>query len=76
MKIVATQNRWLLVEFIPCAGSDGEKRATYAPSEGLNGKHIYTALRESMLHNFGDTGWGAMGTSLTGTSFYLLDELT
>ena len=48
---------------------DADARATYAPSDGLNGKHVYSALRESVLHNFGDTGWGAVGSSLTGMSY-------
>lgn len=60
------QNRWLLVEFIPCPNdSDGP---TYLPSEGLNSKLIWAALKESVLSNFGDTGWGAVASSLTGQS--------
>ncbi|KAH8118195.1 hypothetical protein DFH11DRAFT_1687191 [Phellopilus nigrolimitatus] len=60
--MVRFKNRWLLVEFIPCT-VDGA--AAYLPSEGLNGKHIWSALKDSVLANFGDTGWGAVGTSLT-----------
>ena len=61
------QNRWLLVEFIPF---DNEC-ATYLPSENLNSKHIWNALKDSVIANFGDTGWGAVGASLTGESFNL-----
>ncbi|THH09027.1 hypothetical protein EW145_g2307 [Phellinidium pouzarii] len=60
--MVRFKNRWLLIEFIPLT-VDGN--ATYLPSEGLNGKYIWSALKESVLANFGDTGWGAVGTSLT-----------
>ena len=57
------QNRWLLVEFIPFTPGGV---ATYAASDGLTGKHIWNALKESVIVNFGDTGWGAVGSSLTG----------
>ena len=57
------QNRWLLVEFIPC--SDGQ--STKRPANEINGKQIWSALKQSVLNNFGDTGWGAVGSSLTGT---------
>jgi ribonuclease P/MRP protein subunit POP5 len=57
------KNRWLLVEFIPCADAgDSAKR-----SNEINAKQIWSALKQSVLHNFGDTGWGAVGLSLTGT---------
>jgi ribonuclease P/MRP protein subunit POP5 len=56
------QNRWLLVEFIPC--SDGQ--STRRPANEINGKQIWSALKQSVLNNFGDTGWGAVGLSLTG----------
>lgn len=35
----------------------------------LNGKQIYNALRDSIVANFGDVGWGAAGMSLTGALF-------
>lgn len=35
----------------------------------LNSKQIYAALKQSVLVNFGDTGWGAVGSSLNGTTF-------
>ncbi|KAL5526719.1 POP5 [Sanghuangporus sanghuang] len=60
--MVRFKNRWLLVEFIPFTS---EGVATYAPSDGLTGKYIWNALRDSVLVNFGDTGWGAVGSSLT-----------
>ena len=53
------QNRWLLVEFI----SVGQNKPTTIP---LEGKQIWAALKQSVLTNFGDTGWGAVGLSLTG----------
>jgi len=30
----------------------------------LNSKQIYAALKQSVIVNFGDTGWGAVGSSL------------
>lgn len=58
----SVQNRWLLVEFIPCSEVDASKR----PTNGMNAKQIWAAIKQSVLHNFGDTGWGAVGLSLTG----------
>lgn len=29
-------------------------------------KQIWAALRQCIISNFGDTGWGAVGLSLTG----------
>lgn len=47
----------------------GQARLGKLPSVGVNtldGKTIWAALKESVLANFGDTGWGAVGLSLTG----------
>lgn len=35
----------------------------------LDGKKIWASLKQSVLTNFGDTGWGAVGLSLTGAPF-------
>ena|ERR1700722_16748891 len=40
----------------------GPKKGSY---DALNGKHIWPALKQTVLDNFGDTGWGAVGLSLT-----------
>ncbi|THH03342.1 hypothetical protein EW146_g10460, partial [Bondarzewia mesenterica] len=56
--MVRFKNRWILVEFLPIAG-DEPVRTTE-----LTGKHIWTALRQSVITHFGDTGWGAVGASL------------
>ncbi|KAG8793688.1 hypothetical protein FRC12_001930 [Ceratobasidium sp. 428] len=53
--MVRFKNRWLLLELIPCA----------TPTTTLSSKQIYNALRESVIENFGDAGWGAVGGSLT-----------
>jgi len=53
--MVRFKNRWLLLEFIPCT----------SPSSALSSKQIYNALRDSIIENFGDAGWGAVGGSLT-----------
>ncbi|KAF7366773.1 Ribonuclease P/MRP protein subunit POP5 [Mycena sanguinolenta] len=54
--MVRFKNRWLLVELIPASN----------PSQThLDGQKIWTALRQSILTNFGDVGWGSVGLSLT-----------
>ncbi|KAF5379820.1 hypothetical protein D9615_005793 [Tricholomella constricta] len=50
-------NRWLLVELIPIGQNQGRSH--------LEGKHIWAAVKQSVLNNFGDTGWGSVGLSLT-----------
>ncbi|KAI6099788.1 hypothetical protein EDD17DRAFT_1781158 [Pisolithus thermaeus] len=56
--MVRFKNRWFLVEFITVSTESSQQ-----PS--LDNKQIYSALRQSVVSNFGDTGWGAVGTSLT-----------
>ncbi|KAF7965842.1 hypothetical protein HWV62_14450 [Athelia sp. TMB] len=56
--MVRFKNRWLLVEFIPCAPST-------APARPMSAKHIWAALKQSVIAHFGDVGWGAVGLSLT-----------
>ncbi|PAV16495.1 RNase P [Pyrrhoderma noxium] len=60
--MVRFKNRWLLVEFIPITNNGS---ATYAPSESLDEKKVWNAIKESVIVNFGDSGWGAVGMSLT-----------
>jgi len=66
--MVRFKNRWLLVEFIPIS-SQAQGRPNTAiggpTSHQLEGKQIWGALKQSVLANFGDTGWGAVGLSLT-----------
>lgn len=52
-----------MVEFIP-GPSDGA--SVQSSDATLSGKHIWNALRDGVVANFGDTGWGAVGASLTG----------
>ncbi|KAJ6464002.1 hypothetical protein C8R45DRAFT_506050 [Mycena sanguinolenta] len=54
--MVRFKNRWLLVELIP---------ASNASQTPLDGQKIWSALRQSILANFGDVGWGSVGLSLT-----------
>ncbi|KAH9838615.1 uncharacterized protein C8Q71DRAFT_538560 [Rhodofomes roseus] len=71
--MVRFKNRWILVEFIPCtAPSPGRTPAAQAASGGIGGsdvetssKQIWAALKQSVITHFGDTGWGAVGASLT-----------
>ncbi|KDQ59026.1 hypothetical protein JAAARDRAFT_68592 [Jaapia argillacea MUCL 33604] len=58
--MVRFKNRWLLVEFIPSAQIVPSREP-----EPLTSRQIYSALKESVVSNFGDTGWGAVGFSLT-----------
>ncbi|CAL1715861.1 unnamed protein product [Somion occarium] len=63
--MVRFKNRWLLVEFLPC--SPGTNATTYQPTAGneMNSRQIWSALKQSVINNFGDIGWGAVSTSLT-----------
>ena len=55
------QNRWILVEFLPLPYPNQQSAA-------LGSKQIYAALKQSVIVNFGDTGWGAVGSSLNGVT--------
>ncbi|KDQ15839.1 hypothetical protein BOTBODRAFT_173512 [Botryobasidium botryosum FD-172 SS1] len=58
--MVRFKNRWFLVEFIRCeTTTDGGRRPATVSS-----KQIWNALKDSVLLNFGDAGWGAVGGSL------------
>ncbi|KIK12200.1 hypothetical protein PISMIDRAFT_461679 [Pisolithus microcarpus 441] len=56
--MVRFKNRWFLVEFITVSSELSQQPP-------LDNKQIYSALRQSIISNFGDTGWGAVGMSLT-----------
>jgi ribonuclease P/MRP protein subunit POP5 len=61
------QNRWILVEFIPIAQGIAQLgKNTIGSADSIDGKAIWSALKQSVLKNFGETGWGAVGLSLTG----------
>ncbi|TEB31545.1 hypothetical protein FA13DRAFT_332720 [Coprinellus micaceus] len=62
--MVRFKNRWLLVEFIP-VDSNAKFKPLNKPAVALDGKIIWNALRQSVLSNFGDVGWGAVAPSLT-----------
>lgn len=53
--MVRIKNRWLLVEFIPVDDS----------ALALSEKSIWAAIKQSVVHNFGDAGWGGVGVSLS-----------
>ncbi|KAF9650246.1 hypothetical protein BDM02DRAFT_1499067 [Thelephora ganbajun] len=55
--MVRFKNRWILVEFLPLPYPNRQSTA-------LNSKQIYAALKQSVIVNFGDAGWGAVGNSL------------
>ncbi|KAH7911780.1 Rpp14/Pop5 family-domain-containing protein [Hygrophoropsis aurantiaca] len=58
-------NRWILVEFIyPSETPYTTPISTRQVHGNLDGKQIYNTLKQSIIHNFGDTGWGAVATSL------------
>ncbi|KAF9261405.1 hypothetical protein L218DRAFT_961414 [Marasmius fiardii PR-910] len=68
--MVRFKNRWLLIEFLPVHGSeDGVKidlsttSSTRIQSQ-IEGKHIWAAIKQSVISNFGDVGWGSVGLSL------------
>jgi len=57
--MVRFKNRWILVEFLPVPYGE------FVPGpDSLTSKQIYAALKQSVIVNFGDTGWGAVGSSL------------
>ena len=58
------QNRWLLVSLLT---SNNEEHTD------LNSKQIYNALKQSVLTNFGEVGWGCVAASLNGTISLLFD---
>jgi len=39
-------------------------------THSLDAKTIHSALKQSILINFGDSGWGAVGFSLTGQHYH------
>ncbi|KAL5635037.1 hypothetical protein ACGC1H_002909 [Rhizoctonia solani] len=53
--MVRFKNRWFLAEFLLCGD----------PIPNLTSKQIYNAIRDSVIENFGDSGWGAVAGSLT-----------
>jgi len=56
--MVRFKNRWLLVQLLhPSQGVT----ATWTQ---LTPQKIYTALKNSLIHNFGEVGWGAVSASL------------
>ncbi|KAJ6531072.1 hypothetical protein B0H19DRAFT_1214312 [Mycena capillaripes] len=57
--MVRFKNRWLLVELIPTSNPNSN------PSTRLDGQKIWAALKQSILSNFGDVGWGSVGLSMT-----------
>ncbi|KAI9454780.1 Rpp14/Pop5 family-domain-containing protein [Lactarius psammicola] len=61
----ANQNRWLLVEFIPAITTTTSSVPAPTSSQAISGKDIFNALKQSVLSNFGDTGWGEVGASLS-----------
>ncbi|KAF8700062.1 hypothetical protein AX14_000832 [Amanita brunnescens Koide BX004] len=60
--MVRFKNRWLLVEFLPVLNDD---RVSIAAPTTLDGRKVYNALKHSVVCNFGDTGWGAVGLSMS-----------
>jgi len=77
------QNRWLLIEFIPAAappspslftsvsapGHGHIQYITTPPSDAISSRDVFNALKQSVLLNFGDVGWGEVGASLAGEIF-------
>ncbi|KAI0701210.1 hypothetical protein BC835DRAFT_269174 [Cytidiella melzeri] len=64
--MVRFKNRWLLVEFLPCPTASSSVLDTSSrDGPEITSKHIWSALKQSVIANFGDTGWGAMSSSLT-----------
>ena len=64
------QNRWLLVELLPTATTMGSATTSVldpVPSTRVwKSSTIFHAIKQSVILNFGDAGWGAVGVSLSG----------
>ncbi|KAJ7772894.1 hypothetical protein DFH07DRAFT_146797 [Mycena maculata] len=56
--MVRFKNRWLLVELIPAPNPNSS-------TVPLDGHKIWEAVRQSILNNFGDVGWGSVGLSIS-----------
>ncbi|KAI0090176.1 hypothetical protein BDY19DRAFT_756895 [Irpex rosettiformis] len=64
--MVRFKNRWLLVELLPCPTTTSAVPDTTSSNEPeLTSKHIWSALKQTVIANFGDIGWGAVSSSLT-----------
>ncbi|RDX46270.1 hypothetical protein OH76DRAFT_1457293 [Lentinus brumalis] len=61
--MVRFKNRWLLVELLPIPAPFPSQTAR--TQEDITNKQIWAALKQSVITHFGDTGWGAVGSSLT-----------
>jgi hypothetical protein len=57
------KNRWLLVELIPVQNPSPNTSPTQ-----LDGQKIWAALKQSVVNNFGDVGWGSVGLSMSGAT--------
>ena len=56
------QNHWLL-----SVRGHGHIQHIATPSpNAISGKDVFIALKQSVLSNFGDVGWGELGASLAG----------
>ncbi|KAG2152554.1 uncharacterized protein EDB93DRAFT_1239917 [Suillus bovinus] len=73
--MVRFKNRWLLVEFVDTSTVDASTEKQSFSTRSLDGRLIYNALRDSVVTNFGDTGWGAVGMSLNVKYFSPLTNL-
>ncbi|KAK7038282.1 ribonuclease P/MRP protein subunit POP5 [Favolaschia claudopus] len=58
--MVRFKNRWLLVELIPAP----QTPSSAAPAR-LDGQKIWASLKQSIITNFGDVGWGSVGLSMS-----------
>ncbi|KAH8826922.1 hypothetical protein DL96DRAFT_1669677 [Flagelloscypha sp. PMI_526] len=68
--MVRFKNRWILIEFVDPAmfSSSSPLPQSVESSNGLHTldeRKIWAAVKNSVILNFGDTGWGAVGQSLT-----------
>ena len=64
------QNRWLLVELLPTATTVGPTTTSAldpVPSARVwKSSTVFHAIKQCVILNFGDAGWGAVGVSLSG----------
>ncbi|KAJ3800943.1 hypothetical protein GGU11DRAFT_814433 [Lentinula aff. detonsa] len=63
--MVRFKNRWLLVEFLPIPSIPQSGAVAQTIQLNLDGRQIHSVLKQSILSNYGDIGWGAVALSLS-----------
>ena len=76
-KPLLVQNRWLLVELLPATTTVGPTTTSVlgpvSSTRVWKSSTVFHAIKQGVILNFGDAGWGAVGVSLSGKqSFHVI----